>query len=164
MNPIKIIKTALAELKTWLAITKATMATHRTLFVARLRARGVALKGWFARKKKAIFWSVVLLVTAVVALVLLIYLYRRSLAVRAALDNLLGDAIGSLRKVMPSLRNWMTLAPVPGDSAGEREAPQPVKAIPAPRRGDKVRVVAEEAEPIPAMPSQDGPMPEEMKL
>ena len=153
MNPIKIIKTVLAELKTWLAITRATVATYRTLFVARLRARGAALKGWFARKKKAILWSVALLVTAVVALVLLVYLYRRSLMVRAALDNLLGDATGSLRKVMASLRNWV-----------KREAPQPVKAIPAPRRGDKVRVVAEEAEPIPAMPSQDGPMPEEMKL
>jgi len=153
MNPIKVFTNLLAELGAWRTTIRATIATYKTLLIARLRVRGAALKGWFARKKKAIFWSVALLVTAVVALVLLVYLYRRSLAVRAALDNLLGDAIGSLRKVMPSLRNWV-----------KREARQPVKAIPAPRRGDKVRVVAEEAEPIPARPSQDGPMPEEMKL
>jgi len=153
MNPIKVFTNLLAELGAWRTTIRATIATYKTLLIARLRARGTALKGWFARKKKAILWSVALLVTAVVALVLLVYLYRRSLVVRAALDNLLGDAIGSLRKVRPSLRNWV-----------KREAPQPVKAIPAPRRGDKVRVVAEEAEPIPAMPSQDGPMPEEMKL
>lgn len=153
MNPIKIFTNLLAELGAWRTTIRATIATYKTLLTARLRARGAALKGWFARKKKAILWSVALLVTAVVALVLLVYLYRRSLAVRAALDNLRGDATGSLRKVMSSLRNWV-----------KREAPQPVKAIPAPRRGDKVRVAAEEAEPIPAMPGQDGPMPEEMKL
>ena len=153
MNPIKVFTNLLAELGAWWTTIRATIATYKTLLIVRLRARGAALKGWFARKKKAILWSVALLVTAVVALVLLVYLYRRSLAVRAALDNLLGDATGSLRKVMPSIRRWT-----------KREAPQPVKAIPAPRRGDKVRVVAEEAEPIPAMPSQDGPMPEEMKL
>jgi hypothetical protein len=153
MNPIKIIKTVLAELKTWLTVTRATIATHRTLFVARLGARWAAIKGWFARKKKAIFWRVVLLVTAVVAMVLLVYLYRRSLTVRAALDSLLGDATGSLRKAMPSLRNWVT-----------RKAPQPVKAIPAPWPDDEPAVVVDKAEPIPAMPSQDGPLPEEMKL
>jgi hypothetical protein len=88
-----------------LTTTQANIATQRALFVAHLRTRGEAIKGWFARKKKVIFWSAVILVMAVVVITLLAYWYRRSPMVRATLDNLLGDAGDCLRKVLSSIRN-----------------------------------------------------------
>ncbi len=98
-------------------------------------------RGWEAikdRKNEGIvfwglflFWSAVYVTLAAVALVSLLYLYRRSSIIRVALDNLFESVAG-----LPG-RLWGRIG---------KKSPQPIKAIAGQPQGDE----------IPAVPSRDG--------
>jgi hypothetical protein len=153
MNLTKFFTNLLAEIGAWWTTLKSTVATYRTLYIVRLRVRWATTKAWFIRKAKVIFWSLIVLMTTVVAVALLAYFYRRSPTVRATMDNLFSQVLSWPASVLNAIRNWLN-----------RRIPQPIKAIAGPSIRDEPQVVAAKAEPIPAIPSQDGPLPEEMKL
>lgn len=107
-----------------------------------LSRRIQALQVWLAGKQKVILWTLVLTLTAVLASVLLIYLYRRSATVRAMLDSLVDGVIGGPRRLWSWLTGRRTATPTP--------ATRP-KAAPTVIIGDNRR------EDIPARPSVNSP-------
>lgn len=107
-----------------------------------LSRRIQALQVWLAGKQKVILWVLVLTLTAVLASVLLIYLYRRSATVRAMLDSLVDGVIGGPRRLWSWLTGRRTATPTP--------ATRP-KAAPTVIIGDNRR------EDIPARPSVNSP-------
>lgn len=110
-----------------------------------LSRRMQTVRTWLTGQQKVILWALVLTLTAVLASVLLIYLYRRSATVRAVLDSLVDGVTRWPRR----LGQWLT-----GWRRRHAATPAPVtrpKAAPTVIIGDDRR------EDIPARPSVNSP-------
>jgi hypothetical protein len=110
-----------------------------------LSRRIQALRTWLAGKQRMILWVLVLTLTAVLASVVLIYLYRRSATVRAVLDSLVDGVIGGPRRLWQWLTGWR-----------RRQAATPAPAT-RPKAAPTVIIGDDRREDIPARPSVNSP-------
>ena len=110
-----------------------------------LSRRIQALRAWLVGQQKVFLWALVLTLTAVLASVLLIYLYRRSATVRAVLDSLVDGVAGWPRR----LGQWLTGRP-------RRQAATPA-SVTRPKAAPTVIIGDERREDIPARPGVNSP-------